>query len=306
MDNLSTQIEDDVVRHSIGKHTLLYILTAMLVKPAFSQAPISWKPAEAPVYAVIPNMSVTSQDALSTKIGDLLMVQIYPNVAEPTIINERIDGATLYKVGDLVTLYVDGQQRGDVRIEAIKEHHCNSAAAIVWPLLPGVSARVSGVATNIGGIPSRPAARRNATAAERALAIRMANREFRQSGVSASLAGHIVETNLVAIDVGGLNPTTFVGSFYVESKTERHDLFIVARLPGTELSVEYARYGQTIDLDDFKDHADLHLVDHLDLDGDGVDEIILCIRGYESESYEIYDRQNTMWTMVWRSNVAGC
>ena len=50
-------------------------------------------------------------------VGDLQLVQIFPDVPTPT------DGNSLYKKGALVGLHVDGERRGNVRIETVMEHH---------------------------------------------------------------------------------------------------------------------------------------------------------------------------------------
>jgi hypothetical protein len=60
---------------------------------------------------------------------------------------------------------------------------------------------------------------------------------------------------------------------------------------GTSLSLEYARYGETTDLNDFKDHQRVGPLDHLDMNRDGTNEIVLAVGGYESERYEILSRR---------------
>jgi hypothetical protein len=44
----------------------------------------------------------------------------------------------------------------------------------------------------------------------------------------------------------------------------------------------------------------------LDLDGDGTDEIVLEVRGYESEELQIYRRQHGIWNLVHVGGRGGC
>jgi hypothetical protein len=111
---------------------------------------------------------------------------------------------------------------------------------------------------------------------------------------------------LKAIQVDGSQTRTVVGSFFIQTKTERHDIFVIARVDGAETSLEYSRYGQTTDLEDFKDHESIGLIDHLDLNQDGTDEIVLVVGGYESERYDIYSRRNGKWELVASGGEAGC
>ena len=285
------------------------ILTILLVTISASagtpQAPSPWTPPDEPVYVVAPNNTVEGYEPSSTKFGDLLMVQIWPSVPAPSGGSRRVDGTRLYEKGKLAALFVDGQRQGEVRIDAVKEHHCDSAAALVVPTA-AVSTKTVGLATNAGGIQSRPGSRRNPTAFERSSAVRLATQEFLRNNVAASLMTRINIKSLVAIEVDGSKEKTLVGSFFAQTKMERHDIFLIARVSGSRVSLEYSRYGETKDLEDFKDHRSIGLIDHLDLNRDRSDEIVLRVGGYESEGYEIYTRHLGKWQLVATGGEAGC
>jgi hypothetical protein len=271
-----------------------------------SQDVSPWIPPTEPVYVVASNNSSESFGAEGTKLGDLLMVQIFPNVAQPPIAGARIDGKNIYQKGMRVTLFVDGRRQGDVRVEAIKEHQCNSAAALVVPTIATRSKKIVGIATNKVGIEYHAGSRRNATASERTSAVQSATREFLRNQVATSLMTRINISSLTAINVDNSKETTLVGSFFIQTKMERHDVFLIAKITGSKLSVEYSRYEKTVDLEDFKDHKSVELIDHLDINGDRTDEIVLRVRGYESEGYEIYARQLGKWQLVATGGEAGC
>jgi len=116
--------------------------------------------------------------------------------------------------------------------------------------------------------------KRAASSAERISAVQAASREFLRNNVSRSLMTRIQLKSLTAINVGNGEAATTVGSFFIRTPAERHDLFLILQI-ASRPSIQYSRYGQTIDLEDFKDHKSISFVDHLDLNGDGTDEIVL-------------------------------
>jgi hypothetical protein len=283
---------------------LAWLFLAASAGAAVPQAPGNSSLPNEPVYVFMPNRSADGGGPPNVRFGDFVMFQIYPPSSSGE--ERRPDATTIYQKGKRVSAYVDGEQRGEVRIEEIRDYHCNSSVALVVPSLGRISKTTIGLATNASGVVSRSPGRRNATPPERAMAIRLANQELRRNGASASLVSGIKETSLVVIEVDDSKQKTLVGSFYVQGAKERHDVFLIASINGTTLSPEYSRYGETTDLDDFKDHEYISLFDHLDLNRDGTDEIVLGIGGYESEMYEIYSRKAGKWEMVSMSEQAGC
>jgi hypothetical protein len=284
----------------------LFLTTASSAVAA--QSTNQWPEPTQPVYVVVPNSVVEGSGPVDTKFGDLLMVQIFPSLPPPTGADQRepIERKRLYQKGAVVPLFVDGERRGEVKIAAIKQHHCDSAAAVVIPTAADVPKKVTGLATNATGIQSRPRSRRDATDTERSSALQLATREFLRNKVAASLMTRINIKLLTAIEVDDSKEKTLVGSFFIQTKTERHDVFLIARANGSRVSLEYGQYRQTMDIEDFKDHVDVTLVDHLDLNHDGIDEIVLSTHGYEGEAYEIYARRLGKWELVATGGDAGC
>ncbi|MGH9600890.1 MAG: hypothetical protein ACRD24_00760 [Terriglobales bacterium] len=68
----------------------------------------------------------------------------------------------------------------------------------------------------------------------------------------------------------------------------------------TELAWHYLSSGA------FDDHQQRALVDHLDLDGDGVDELIVRMEGYEDWQYGIYKKEKKRWKLVYTGGGGGC
>lgn len=48
------------------------------------------------------------------------------------------------------------------------------------------------------------------------------------------------------------------------------------------------------------------LIDHIDLDGDGLDEIFIAVRGYESSEIKVFTRHRQGWAEVATGGAAGC
>src|SRR5258708_21808402 len=95
---------------------------------------------------------------------------------------------------------------------------------------------------------------------------------------------------------------------YVFIKTESavHEVFLIAKLNGSDGAAEFTRYHVTKDVEDGMDSEDYRFVDQLDLDGDGFDEIVVEVRGYESEEFRILKRVNGVWTRVHVGGGGGC
>ena len=54
------------------------------------------------------------------------------------------------------------------------------------------------------------------------------------------------------------------------------------------------------------DSQDYRFVDQLDFDGDGTDEIVVEVTGYESEEFRILKRINGSWMRVHVGGAGGC
>jgi len=268
-----------------------------------SQAP-PWKGPKEPVYVVMTNRSSEGSGANDTKFGDLLMVQIFPESAVPQD-GSRPDGKRIYEIGKAVPFFIDGHRRGTVRIARLKDHQCDGVAAIAVPS-ESFAKDLIGLATNISGIPDRSSFRREATAPEKDAVVRIAIREFLRNSVQSSLMTRVNVRYLLSIRTDDSDEPTLIGSFFVQSKSERHDVFVIARAEKSGVRLEYSEYSQTEDLEDFTDHASIKYVDHLDLDGDASDEVMLKILGYESEGYEILTRESGHWRVAATGGGSGC
>src|SRR4051812_21768364 len=137
----------------------------LMISTSALQNPSSWSPPKQPVYVVSRNTISEGYEPSSARFGDLLMIQIFPKVPEPADGNQRIDGSRFYEKGKTVALFVDGERRGDVRIDSIKDYQCNWAAALVAPTAADLPRNIVGLATN-SDIELHQPGRRKATESE--------------------------------------------------------------------------------------------------------------------------------------------
>jgi len=268
-----------------------------------SQSP-PWKGSNEPIYVVMTNRSSEGSGARDTKFGDLLMVQIFPDVDVPQD-DRRPDGKPIYEIGKVIPFFIDGHRRGTIRIAEIKDHQCNGVAAVVVPS-ESFAKDLIGMATGISDIKDRPPSRRHATTSEKDAVVRLAIREFLRNAVQSSLMTRVNVSYLESIRTDDSSEPSLIGSFFVQTKSERHDVFLIARAGKTGINLEYSEYSHTEDLEDFKDHASITYVDHRDFDRDGSDEVVLKILGYESEGYEILTRNSGHWQVAATGGSSGC
>jgi hypothetical protein len=111
---------------------------------------------------------------------------------------------------------------------------------------------------------------------------------------------------LIVTKVDGTKTEFLIGSLSLVTKGSRHEVFLIGKIATSEATTELARYHKTTDLEDGKDSEDVRFVDQLDLDGDGTDEIVVEMTGYESEEFGIYRRRNGSWTQVHLGGQGGC
>jgi hypothetical protein len=97
-----------------------------------------------------------------------------------------------------------------------------------------------------------------------------------------------------------------IGSFSIKANRALHRAFLITGTAGDQVSIELVLYNHSTDLEDGKDSQSFRFVDQLDLDGDGIDELVVETIGYESEGFAIYKRQAGAWREVWIGGGAGC
>ena len=162
---------------------------------------------------------------------------------------------------------------------------------------------VRALATNSEKLGAKQSSRRAPTPEERAAVIDLAKQAFKQNKVAAGFLASLTTINLTRIDLDGDGKTELIGSFEVKgAKETSHALFLI---------VEPQASGYKIDLSWYKlnnneeTNESRRLVDQLDIDGDGIGEVIAQSSYYESTDFTIYKKVKGVWRSVYQGGMYG-
>lgn len=274
-----------------------------LVLAMVARGNYDWQGPNRPVYVITQNHYAEGfgPDGETAKFGDLLAIEIYN--PKPRAAGQDAS----YDLGERLALFVGGQHSGEVKIEKVMPLQCDSSAAVV-SAAPSVhlAKDAMALATNSDKVLHHANTQRQAKSEELESAKRLAMNEFRRHGVPEGFASHIKFEQSVVTTIDQSGNVLLIAYAYVELKGARHEVFLLAKLDVTEAKTELARYHKTTDLMDGTDSQGYRFVDQLDLDGDGTDEVVVEVTGYESEEFRILKRINGTWSRVHTGGQGGC
>lgn len=212
-----------------------------------------------------------------------------------------------FKAGRQFRLLFGGGEEGSVSVVKYVEPGCvGMYAEVKAETTARLGGEVRALATNSQTIGAGPASRRAPTEGERAAALELARSAFASNGTPPALVGKMEVFNLTAADLDRDGKFELVGSFRVENNTnatfDAFTLFMIFEPSGLGFRPAltwHHRGGEA-------EYADRRLVDHADLDGDGVSEVIAEGRYYESNDYFIYKKQQGRWRPVYQGGGGGC
>jgi hypothetical protein len=167
------------------------------------------------------------------------------------------------------------------------------------------------LATNNPNVVTHEDLRTQPTSQESEAALTAARNIFTQQGVSAVEATQATLRSLTATVAGKNGERILIGSFQITNSVLAHKLFAIFGGSEEKLEIQYQRY-EKMSAKDFPGNLEGWLsftedfVDQLDLDGDGVDELVTEQWGEESSIFFIYTRKNGHWTRVFEGGEEGC
>jgi hypothetical protein len=283
-------------------------LLLLLIVPALAnggQEEIAWRDGpDKPVYVVTENHYAEGfgPSGETAKFRDLLAIEIYSQEL-------RAEGqGAAYNVGERLALFVGGERRGAVQIKKVVGLQCDSSAALVTAgpavhLAKGTMA----LATNAGKVRAHKSDRRLADVAEQNVARRLALDAFVKHGLALKTTTGIKVDRLAVTRIDESAIRFLIGSLSIKTKDAKHRVFLIGRLDNSgPATTELERYHATTDLVEGTDGENVRFVDQLDMDGDGSDEIVIEVTGYESEGFEIYRRSHDTWSKVGEGGQGGC
>ncbi len=268
-----------------------------------SDGKIAWQGPDRPVYVVTQNHYAEgfTPDGDTARFTDLIAIEIYNPKPRPA------DQDATYNIGENLSLFLGGQQKGKVKVEKVLPLQCDSSAAVVSA---DASVRwekgTMALATNAATVSAHANAQRKANENEETIAKHLAMTEFRKHGVPEALEKDIQfeQAIVTRLDQGGAK--SLIAYLFIKTKVAIHEVFLIGKLGEADGIIEFARYHKTEDLADGMDSQDYRFVDQLDFDGDGTDEIVVEVTGYESEEFRILKRINGSWMRVHVGGAGGC
>jgi len=220
-----------------------------------------------------------------------------------------------FKPGRQYRVLSGGGEAGTLAVKQYQEPGCVGINAEVNV---NTSARLGGnvqaLATNSQAMGKRAVSRRAPTDIERVFALMQAQAAYANNRVGAALVKKMEVVNLTATDLDGDGNFELVGSFRIDRKTgdvvtDSYNLFMITT-PVADYTQQSAQAGKPA-LAWFHhggeaEYAERRFVDQLDIDGDGVAEVIAGGGYYESNDYIIYKRQAGSWRPVYQGGGGGC
>lgn len=199
-----------------------------------------------------------------------------------------------------------GGSNGGVSVEGQAGISCGDLTAIV-NLSPHAHENQRMLAvSSIHGLGLHYNWRRIATPNERAAFLSLAADFYKRQGVVGVSSSLLKLTDLRATRLGKAESSVLIGSIRLNQKTEAHNLFLVASFKNAKWEIELSTDHVTKDIPEGTDDEAEDFLDQLDLDNDGVDEIVTMSSYYESWNYTIYKKQDGIWKRIYKGGGGGC
>lgn len=200
-----------------------------------------------------------------------------------------------FAAGKQYRLTFGGGEAGSVAVKGSQEGCNQFHANVEVKTSASIRGRVMGLATDAAAPGRGAVSRRAPEAGERAAVLALVKSIYSQKGVSDSLQRTMQVTNLTATDLDGDGRLEMVGSFVVETKQKaRRDLFLIAAPQGAGFRADFVNF-QAYQLPSEGFDSAIDFVDQLDMDGDGVGEVVGFQHGFDGYGYVIYKRQRGRW-----------
>lgn len=205
-----------------------------------------------------------------------------------------------FKAGSKYRVVFGGGEIGTATVRSSQEG-CNTIHSTVgFEGANKIRGQIKGLATNSDALGNQPSSRRALTAAERNSVMTLARNIYRQHKTSNAQLRTLKANNLTATDLDGDGKFEVVGNFqiaYGPNSPYRRDLFLIATPGGTGYRAELAEFQSYRMTDGFG--RGIAFVDQLDMDGDGISEVVTINEGYDGYGYSIYQRKGGVWRSIY-------
>ena len=218
-----------------------------------------------------------------------------------------------YSKGRKYRVLFGGGEAGSLTVKkSNKDSECATTSAdVTLQSQAKLNRNVMALATNSDSLGGGKNTRRAPTPSERAALMPLVQAAYKQKGVPAALLPSLTTVNLTALDFDSDGNAELIGSFVVKKQgvsPARYALFLIAEPQGNSYRTTVLQYERFTNkeimsgakISDIENGVYLErLVDGLDLDNDGANEVITVANGLEGDSYFIYKKQGGTWNKVY-------
>ena len=212
---------------------------------------------------------------------------------------------TYFRVGRRYRMIFGGGDAGSVTVTKLIEPGCVGLLAQA-DVDSGVKlgGQVQALAVSNDKLGTGASSRRAPTETERAQALDLARAVFIQRKAPAALVKKMNTVNLTAVDLNRDGAFEMIGGFNLQgANLLAYNLFVIFEPTASGKFRAAWNWYQKGSEESYEDRG---LVDVIDLDGDGVSEVIAEGTYYESNDYVIYKRQAGTWRSIYKGGGGGC
>jgi hypothetical protein len=217
--------------------------------------------------------------------------------------------STYYRAEQKYRLLFGGGEAGNVTVKQwnLRKECSRTQASAQLDSAAKISGKVMGLATNSSLLGRRERSRRFPSEKEKDAIFALAEKTYRQKGVTEAELKDLKKVNITATDLNSDGKAEIIGTFMVK-KTKAaklaHILFLITEPAGKSYKVGASQYGQITasdvggadKLDELGETALAEiLVDQIDLDKDGTAEVIIADLTAEGVAYKIFKKQKNLW-----------
>jgi hypothetical protein len=216
---------------------------------------------------------------------------------------------THYKPGTLVSMFSGGERLGTATVLGSniegRDGGCVNLAATITYSGPGKPTLATSTTNEI---PGHASTRRAATPEETSTLRQLAIEWMTDYGLDKQLLerGRMADavSTILRADAG----RALIGRFDVESKLAIHRLFAIAEQDEGTYKLTLANLQIQHDVEDGVDKNILEYLDQLDINNDGVDEVIALAEHYEGWRYAVwkFDAKHGSWGKKFSGSGGGC
>ena len=209
--------------------------------------------------------------------------------------------ARVFRSGTVYKLFSGGKAAGEVKVLKDISDELGTYAS-VDVTAKGKKPKLQGIATNAAWLKESSREERPLTAEEAAKMRALAAKYLKARAVPARFVEKMEITGSTAGDLDGDGRVELVATFRGDESRKdvqvNRSLLLLSQDGTDVVFASYLSTGET-------DVQTEVFFDHLDIDGDGVDELIISKRYYEDAGYDIYSRKLGKWKKVYSGPTSG-